>query len=73
MPEPGRLDEAAAQWRRHLHLLVLAGDPRNKVSGGLFAARLTDTARRLPTRMLYGASAKARRADSTREAGCGIG
>ena len=40
MPEPRRLDETAAQWRRGL--LVLAGDPRNEVSGGLFADRPAD-------------------------------
>jgi hypothetical protein len=37
------------------------------------AARLNGYARRLPTRMPRGASAKAPRADDTREAGCGVG
>jgi hypothetical protein len=40
MPKPGCLDEAAAQRSRGLP--VLAGDPRNEVSGGLFADRLAD-------------------------------
>jgi len=40
VPEPGRLDEAAAQRCRDL--LVLAGDPRDEVRGGLFADRLAD-------------------------------
>jgi len=39
-PEPRRLDHAAAQWRRGL--LALAGDPRNEVSGGLFAQGAAD-------------------------------
>jgi len=38
MREPARLDEPAAQGCRHL--LVLAGDPRNQVSEGLFARYL---------------------------------
>jgi hypothetical protein len=38
--EPRRLDHAAALRRRHL--LVLAGDPRDEVPGGLFADRAAD-------------------------------
>ncbi len=38
--EPGAFDEPAAQRRRGL--LVLAGDPRNEVSGGLFADGAAD-------------------------------